>query len=72
VTRALVPEKETMTGFIEIAADYILSILSKKMNIELTQGRRKTARILMSVFLLIVLIMAVYAVYSMAQIILGK
>ncbi len=56
-----------MTGFIEIAADYILSMLSKKMNIELTHGKRKTAYILMTSFLLIVFGMAAYAIYGLTQ-----
>jgi hypothetical protein len=53
-----------MTGPIEIAADYVLSILSKKMNFELTPGRRKTAYIFMAGFLLIVVGMAAYGIYS--------
>jgi hypothetical protein len=61
-----------MTGFIEITADYILSILSKKINIEFTYGRRKAAYILIVAFLLIVLGMAVYAIYGLIQMILGR
>jgi len=61
-----------MTGFIEIVADYVLSIIGKKTNIDLTRGRRKTAYVLMAAFLLIFFGMAAYAIYSMAEMIIGK
>ncbi len=61
-----------MFDLIGIAADYILSILTRKTNMELTHGRRKTAYVLMTVFLVIVFGMAAYAVYGMAQMILKR
>jgi hypothetical protein len=61
-----------MTGFIEIITDYVLSILGRKMNAELTEGKRKAAYILMIAFLLIVFGMAAYAIYSIVEMIFRK
>jgi hypothetical protein len=61
-----------MAGLIEIVADFVLSIISKKTNAVLARGKRRIAHALIALFLLIVFGMGSYAVYSLSKMILHK
>lgn len=61
-----------MEGLIDRIADFIVSVIGKKANTALDNGRRRETYIWIAAFLCIVFGMSLYAVYSIIKMIFGK
>lgn len=61
-----------MNSLIEILADIIGTISGKKANTAFEAGRRKSSYIWLTLLLLVVLGMGVYAFYSLARMVMAK
>jgi hypothetical protein len=56
-----------MEGLIDRIADFILSVIGKKTNVALDNGKRPEAYFLIAAFIVIVFGMGLYAVYSIIK-----